>query len=78
MRVIEVGRVICFVYLGLGHEEMRVQRREEGKIKINGDRLRVMRWVTSETQVQRREERKIKIIAGRVRVMWWVSSIISD
>ena len=70
--------MICFVYLGLGREEMRVQRREERKIKINGDRLRVMRWVTSQMRVQRREERKIKIIAGRVRVMWWVSSIISD
>ena len=27
--------------------EMRVQRREERKIKINVDRVRVMRWVSS-------------------------------
>ena len=70
--------MICFVYLGLGREEMRVQRRKERKIKINGDWLRVMRWVTSQMRVQRREERKIKIIAGRVRVIRWVSSINSD
>ena len=59
MRVIEVGEffcVICFVYLGLGREEMRVQRREERKIKINADRVRVMRWVSSEMRVQKREE----------------------
>ena len=48
--------MICFVYLGLGCEEMRVQRREERKIKINVDRMRVMRWVSSEMKVQRREE----------------------
>ena len=29
--------MIYFVYLGLGDEEMRLQRREEGKIKIDGD-----------------------------------------
>ena len=34
VRVIGVGRVICFVYLGLGREEMTVQRREERKIKL--------------------------------------------
>ena len=34
VRVIEVGHVICFVYLGLGCEEMTVQRREERKIKL--------------------------------------------
>ena len=70
--------MICFVYLGLGREEMRVQRREERKIKINGDRLRVMRWVTSQMRVQRRQERKIKIITGQVRVIKWVSSMIFD
>ena len=70
--------MICFVYLGLGREEMRVQRREDRKIKINGDWVRVMRWVSTEMRVQRREERKIKIIAGRVRVIRWVSSINSD
>ena len=48
--------MIYFVYLGLGCEEMRVQRREERKIKINVDRIRVMRWVSYEMKVQRREE----------------------
>ena len=43
--------MIYFVYLGLGDEEMRLQRREEGKIKIDGDRMRVMRWVSSEMRV---------------------------
>ena len=60
--------VICFVYLGLGREEMRVQRREERKIKINADRVRVMRRVSSEMGAQRGEERKIKIIFDWVRV----------
>ena len=78
MRWVSSDCVICFVYLGLGREEMRVQRREERKIKINGDRLRVMRWVTSQMRVQRRQERKIKIITGQVRVIKWVSSMISD
>ena len=48
--------MINFVYLGLGREEMRLQRREEIKIKINVNRMTVMRWVSSETRVQRREE----------------------
>ena len=48
--------MIYFVYLGLGRKEMRVQRREERKIKINVDLMRVMRWVSSEMRVQRIEE----------------------
>ena len=60
--------MIYFVYLGLGCEEMRVQRREERKIKINVDWMRVMRWVSSEMGAQRGEGRKIKIISDWVRV----------
>ena len=59
VRLIEVGRVISFVYLGLGPFEMRVQRRKLlvwWELWEVGDRLRVMRggWLLN-TQVQRRE-----------------------
>ena len=51
MRWVSSDCVICFVYLGLEREEMRVQRREDRKIKINGDWVRVMRWVSTEMRV---------------------------
>ena len=70
VRLIEVGRVICFVYLGLGPSEMRIQRRKLlvwWELWEVGDRLRVMRgeWLL---KLKYREERR-EIIAGRVRVM---------
>ena len=70
VRLIEVGRVICFVYLGLGPSEMRTQRRKLlvwWELWEVGDRLRVMRggWLL---KLKYREERR-EIIAGRVRVM---------